>query len=325
MPAHCTLALEIYAASIAHARHMEMLQNEMLQNIQALEATAAKPSTPSKPSKLRVAGFREDRTGSREENEDVEYESIPARCNATTPLGMASDFELYGDADGTNLPEEVMPHKLGQAVLIRGLPRQLCTKQMIQVMLEQARLKGRVLDCMLKQGSSSGEVLIWLPNLELANYAVWHFNGCTWTKDRRGNEVHALLVETAVKPEMNSKLAEEAAEKLLAVLQEPQEDWPKDAQGNAVRPPWLPALAESKREARGEGDASKSLSTIWEANELNQTETAAEVSTDAGASGTSVTSEAEDNHESEEGADDVLRTCSEVEVSAGEERSSAGC
>lgn len=190
----------------------------------------------------------------------------------------------------------------------------------MQVMLDQVGggiLKGRIMDAMFQPGpnipGSIGEALLWLPDQELAEYVVWHFNGVIYGINC---PVSASLVETAPLPEAMGDASLAMAEGLLDVLLEEPVEWPRNAKGDDMEVPMrlvsllpeefsISLLPEEFSNLTETGytesthpeyasEALEPLSTIWE--ECKE----AEVSTDAGAtSGTSVASEAEDSHEDE--------------------------
>jgi hypothetical protein len=283
-----------------------------------------------KASLLRVAGFRE--RGCEEDIRcDEEYDWIPACCDDRTPLGMLDEpYESYGSS------HEMQNDR--QALYITGLPNELAAY--CQVILEQAGLKGEILDWRFEQGKHSGAALAWLANRKLAEYAVWHFDGCSWTKDIL---VRARLVETPESIEQSEALTAKALDVLLA----PPEEWVYDMCGNYVPESlaihmqqvqyesgmscssmesdfeaaassaptdlWdfeeqvLPCLAVAEHAFTKEAEhastpSSERLATIWEET-CSDVPTTNEASTDEGASaGTSVTSETEDCHEGDEGS-----------------------
>lgn len=294
------------------------------------------------PSLLRVAGFRTEDAEQRWDDVWCDhYDSIPARCDEHTPLGMAPDCELFEAVHVQASFQEVAPQKSGHAVLIQGIPRELCTEPLFQVVLQQAGLKGHITDCVFQEGHCGGEALVWVSDRSLAEYVVWHFNGCHWND----GFLLACLVDTAPMPEASSEVSDALAEQVLGALLMPPEEWPKDTDGNDIQvptwrspmvidchpdcsnvclmaavevPTWLAPMPTDQSDfcvsQLGDSDCTpletagmasvpavaiqKPLSTIWEeCGDL----IAAEVSTDAGASNTSVASEAEDSHEGEEG------------------------
>lgn len=306
---------EISRSGLGTASDIELgVEPPLLSCTEDISENAAAPAEElHRASLLRVAGFdssAEEQTENDRWSCEYEYDSmsIVARCDEMTLLGMAPDFELFEFTDSKPSLEEVAPQKVGQAVLIQFLPSELCTGPWMQAILQQAGLQGYVMDCMLQGGHRSGEALMWFPNQELAEYAVWHFHGCDWTTG--GHPVSACLVETAPMPEVSGELAEAATDRMLQVLLEPVQEWPRDADGKDVPVP-LRLVIEMEVESQGPAEAMQPLSTIWEeCQELIATE----VSTDAGASGTSVASEAEDSHEGDESSDCGLRVCNEMEV-----------
>lgn len=265
-----------------------------------------------KASLLRVAGFRDAQSKEDvrwSEWEDDEYDWISARCDEETPLGMPVDYCSRFDSYGSS--HEVEDER--QALLVSGLPNDL--GPFTQVMFEQAGLKGQILDWQFEQGSNqTGRALVWVANRKLAEYAQWHFQGCSWVKDIK---VQASLVATPASIERSESLTEKVLEELLA----PPEEWFIDCHGNCVfesdiqpmqaQPvslylvPMEATMAypyNMLTEAEQGSPAGQQLSTIWE--ETCSDLVATEVSTDAGASASiSGASEAEDCHEGEEGSD----------------------
>eukprot|EP00927_Polykrikos_kofoidii_P019125 TRINITY_DN18918_c1_g1_i1.p1 TRINITY_DN18918_c1_g1~~TRINITY_DN18918_c1_g1_i1.p1 ORF type:complete len:313 (-),score=101.60 TRINITY_DN18918_c1_g1_i1:182-994(-) len=79
-----------------------------------------------------------------------------------------------------------------QAVLLRGIPNDLCTKQMMSVVLEQAGFHGVILVGFRTQpGDPCGEALLTLSTQFFAEMCVRHFRGCRW--DASGVEVTACF------------------------------------------------------------------------------------------------------------------------------------
>lgn len=252
---------------------------------------------------LRVAGL-----GRRKDDGWCEeYESYPARCDDMSPYGMASDYQIFHVMSGDLLIEDTVPQKIGHTVLIQGLPAELCEDRWLHVILEQAGLKGANAVC--QRGNGSGEALVWVSDRGLAEQIVWHFNACHWDFNHStGTPVHACLVDTAPMPELYSEEAHAQAESVLDALLAPMEDWPTDGAGNFIQAPLRLMPTEAEVADQGYTVVMVPLSTIWEgasedweSKELGSTE----VSTDAGASGTSSkASEAGDSlHEGDEVAD----------------------
>jgi len=192
----------------------------------------------------------------------------------------------------------------------------------MKVVLDQAGLKGQVVDCRCQPGQSSGEALVWLTSQSLLDYAVWHFHGCCWTKDM---EVTAGIVKTVPMPPSSAEIASALTEKVLEILLAPPEEWVGGCEGiyvlveSVMCPVFLPVLApltvpivEPQQQFAAEfapeplefsipTNANHRLSTIWGQKRSELTST--EVSTESGASGTSVHSEAEESHEGDESSD----------------------
>jgi hypothetical protein len=241
---------------------------------------------------LRVAGFGgSDAQEDDRWHEDDGYDFVIARCDHETPLGFSPEhcarFDTYDSSADEQQP---------QAVLIRGLPNDL--GPVMQVVLEQAGLKGHIVDWHFQKGQSgadTSETLVWLSSRKYAEDAVWHFHGCCWAKNNQ--EVTACCVETHC-PE----LTEAATDKVLDALLAPPEEWLIDPFGNYVLASLVMEMSMLEQESSSPF-ARQRLATIWEekCSEL----AAAEASTDAGASGTSVASEAEneDCHEGDDGSD----------------------
>merc|ERR1712232_1090933 len=101
----------------------------------------------------------------------------------------------------------------------------------LQVVLDQAGLKGQVVDFRCQQGEQSGEALVWVSSPDLLEYAIWHFTGCCWTKDIL---VNACIVQTAPLPPSGAELSAALADKVLHALLSPPEEWVVDCQGRYV-------------------------------------------------------------------------------------------
>jgi hypothetical protein len=210
---------------------------------------------------------------------------------------MSADHCELLDAMYGSQPSD-MPEEMRQAVLIRGLPNELCKAPFLQVVLDQAGLKGQVVDYRCQQGGDSGEALVWLSCADLLDFAVWHFHGCCWTKDIL---VTASVVQTLPMPPSGADLSAALADKVLEALLSPPEEWVVDCEGRYVLAETVFGSAISPLPPTMPTDVTQRLTTIWEEEKCS--ELTAEVSTDAGASGTSVASEAEDCHEGDEGSD----------------------
>ena len=195
--------------------------------------------------------------------------------------------EIFDCTDGELCLQEVAPQKMGQAVLIQGLPDELCTGPLLHIVFEQAGLKDRIRDCLFQHGplrargsTCNGEALLWFSEREFAEYAVWRFRGSCWNNG--GALVNARLVETAAMPEVSSELSLSLAQRLLdAVLASPEE-WPRGADGKKIEAPRRLIPKGPKLTSPGHARVMKRLSTIGE-EKFNE-HIATEVSTDAGAS-----------------------------------------
>mmetsp|Transcript_25013 Transcript_25013/g.40190 ORF Transcript_25013/g.40190 Transcript_25013/m.40190 type:complete len:361 (+) Transcript_25013:65-1147(+) len=270
----------------------------------------------TEPSLLRVAGA-EWHSSAEDDILHDDYPYLPARCDNETPLGMSAEQyeQLEASCARCSMDEERHP-ELSQAVLLRGLPNELCTRPWMQVVLDQAGFKGQVVDCRCQPGLSFGEALVWFTSRSLLDYAVWHFDGCCWIKDAL---VTASIVKTVPMPPSSAEIASALTEKVLEILLAPPEDWTVDCEGRYVLtesvmcPVFLPVLAPLTQpeeqfafaaepfELNSPINASQRLSTIWEEKRSEPTST--EVSTESGASATSVHSEAEESHEGDASSD----------------------
>jgi len=69
-------------------------------------------------------------------------------------------------------------------VVIRGLPNGICTRPMMQAVLEQAGLEDSVLSSEAQTGNPSGRFVLTLSSQQAIDKCVEHFHGCKW--DARG-------------------------------------------------------------------------------------------------------------------------------------------
>jgi hypothetical protein len=239
------------------------------------------------------------------------YDFLPARCDDETPLGLsAEEYEELNALCGSSALEEEHP-MMRQAVLVRGLPNELCTEPWIRVVIDQAGFKQQIVDYRCLQGSSCGELLLWLTSDSLLDYAVWHFTGCCWTKDI---QVTACIVKTVPTPPSCAEIESAWTEKVLEVLLAPPEEWTMHYEGRCMmaEPVMYCSLVEPEQqlvdysqsppEFSMPSDANQRLSTIWEEEKRSEF-TSTEVSTESGASGTSIHSETEESHEGDESSD----------------------
>mmetsp|Transcript_56382 Transcript_56382/g.150816 ORF Transcript_56382/g.150816 Transcript_56382/m.150816 type:complete len:350 (-) Transcript_56382:532-1581(-) len=80
-------------------------------------------------------------------------------------------------------------------VLLTGLPNALLEREMLEVVLDQSRLRDTVISFSTQKGRRTGEALVVMDSTASAGMCIQHFNGCQW--DNRGVVVHAEIVTKA--------------------------------------------------------------------------------------------------------------------------------
>jgi len=82
-------------------------------------------------------------------------------------------------------------------VLIRGLPKSLCTSLCLEAMFEQAGLEGTIVNCRMRRGAASSEVLLALSSRQAARRCIQHFHGRCWSPN--GETVTAVFAKVSGK------------------------------------------------------------------------------------------------------------------------------
>jgi len=100
----------------------------------------------------------------------------------------------HGLKDVTNMPT---PERPQQAVMIQGLPNNLCNTMCFEAMLQQAGFQGPVVHFSTKPGKPCGEAIIWMNDFEGAQLIVAHFQGRSWSA---GTTVRAWRVDADSAP-----------------------------------------------------------------------------------------------------------------------------
>jgi len=77
-------------------------------------------------------------------------------------------------------------------VLLTGLPNALLEKEMLEVVLDQSRLRDGVISFSMQKGRRTGEAVVVMDSAASADLCIQHFNGCQW--DNRGVVVRAEIV-----------------------------------------------------------------------------------------------------------------------------------
>lgn len=78
-------------------------------------------------------------------------------------------------------------------VLMRGLPKALCTSLCLEAMFEQAGLEGTIVNCRVRRGAYSSEVLLALSSRQAARRCIQHFHGRVWSNS--GESVTAVFAK----------------------------------------------------------------------------------------------------------------------------------
>jgi len=85
-------------------------------------------------------------------------------------------------------------------VVIRGLPNGICTRPMMQAVLEQAGLEDSVLSSEAQTGNPSGHFVLTLSSQQAIDKCIEHFHGCKW-------DASGAVVVSVEPQQMQSQLA----------------------------------------------------------------------------------------------------------------------
>jgi len=140
--------------------------------------------------------------------------------------------------------------QVATSVLLRGLPKALCTNACLEAMFEQAGMEGSIVSCRVRKGMVVSEVLLTFSTRQAARRCVHHFHGRRW--DVTGEPVTAVFAKlngdsSASKPaRIARKLGAEVSLAPAAVLREDAEAEAAEAEAPAVPtplklPPWCEA------------------------------------------------------------------------------------
>mmetsp|Transcript_106212 Transcript_106212/g.310486 ORF Transcript_106212/g.310486 Transcript_106212/m.310486 type:complete len:386 (+) Transcript_106212:97-1254(+) len=66
-------------------------------------------------------------------------------------------------------------------VLLKGLPKALCTNDCLEAMFEQAGFEGSIVSCRVRRGAAHSEVLVSFSSRQMARRCLQHFHGRCWT------------------------------------------------------------------------------------------------------------------------------------------------
>lgn len=79
-------------------------------------------------------------------------------------------------------------------VLLKGLPKALCTNACLEAMFEQAGFEGTIASCRVRRGNMCSEVLVSFDSKDAARRCIQHFHGRCWSNS--GERVTASKVSS---------------------------------------------------------------------------------------------------------------------------------
>lgn len=120
----------------------------------------------------------------------TQMEESVSRWSAGEKEGLNYAASAYSD-ESTYLPE--VTEKV--TVRIDGLPNDICSVAMAEVMLEQAGFEASVLSIHPQKGNRCGSLEVVLNSKEAAKIALRHFSGFSWDH-RSGKHVSSTIVRT---------------------------------------------------------------------------------------------------------------------------------
>jgi len=134
-------------------------------------------------------------------------------------------------------------------ILLRGLPKALCTSLCLEAMFEQAGLEGTIVNCRIRRGAASSEVLLSLSSRQAAKRCIQHFNGRRWSPT--GEPVTATFAR------VNSRIGDSALDRPLRMPQ--KAPLPEDAEAEAAEEAMMATTASAPRSPLPECEAPPGL------------------------------------------------------------------
>lgn len=113
------------------------------------------------------------------------------------PPGLATPPQLQ-DTHDVEAPLVPSSRGTGYQVMITGLPKEICSVAMMEVVLEQAGLEEAIVgDIAVKKCQHNGEASVFLRSLHDAESCVNHFSGSCWSTTLDARIVKATLAPSA--------------------------------------------------------------------------------------------------------------------------------
>jgi hypothetical protein len=159
-----------------------------------IEAAFTLPATPeTMPSTPEIAAGLVQALGGPQVPPGLE---LPAAFSlpSTPDVVPSTPTMALGQPPGLELPCADSSH----AVRISGLPNELLSDVMFEVVLDQACVSDALVSFTTRKGKRTGEAVVRVKSSSAASHCVRHFQGCHW--DARGAVVKAEVVSDAERP-----------------------------------------------------------------------------------------------------------------------------
>jgi len=159
-----------------------------------IEAAYSLPPTPDMmPSTPEIAAGLVHALGKPQAPPGLE---LPAAFSlpSTPELGPSTPTVALAQPPGLELPCVDSSH----SVRISGLPNELLSDAMFEVVLDQASVGNALVSFTTRKGKRTGEAVVRVKTSSAASHCVRHFQGCHW--DARGAVVKAEVVSDTERP-----------------------------------------------------------------------------------------------------------------------------